>query len=344
MCHRKLATVLCVLVWAVAGQSAYAQSSWSDKLFDTLRHDFGYVARGHFKKAFTITNNLNRPVHIVKAEPSCRVCTVAKPDKDLLQPGESTTLEVTIDTFSHTEKRDVAVTVTFDRPSRAQTRLNLYWKPRTDIVFNPPELRFGTVKRGTSAAQTMEIKYAGDPEWKIATATCLNSAFEVELQETQRETRRDGVGLVGYVMTVRLKADTPPSSIRDRIVLGINDVYNKTLDVALQGNVHADVTVSPASLAFGKVAADTNMAKQAVVRGVRPFKILQISGSEGPFEIEKPEEAKPLHVLTVRLKPGQEPGDAAQDFEIVTDMEGEAPLKLTVSATLLETPRPASGS
>src|SRR2546422_10868746 len=95
-----------VLVFVFGGSVARADG-WSDKLFDNLNHDFGYVARGYFTKTFTITNNQRKPVHIQSVEPSCRVCTAAKPDKDLLQPGESTALDVRIDTFSYTEKTSV---------------------------------------------------------------------------------------------------------------------------------------------------------------------------------------------------------------------------------------------
>jgi hypothetical protein len=51
-------------------------------------------------------------------------------------------------------------------------------------------------------------------------------------------------------------------------------------------------------------------------------------------------------VLTVTLKNDQAPGEVSQDFEITTDIEGELPLKLTVSGKLVERPqpRPASGA
>ena len=98
--------------------------------------------------------------------------------------------------------------------------------------------------------------------------------------------------------------------------------------------VQADVSLSPAALTLGSVPAGGATTKQVLVRGVRPFKIVSIESDEGPFQIQKPEEAKQLHILTVTLAADHQPGDVAQHFTIATDMEGEPPLKLSVTAKL----------
>jgi hypothetical protein len=320
--------VLFTFVLTLAPSAARADA-WCDQLFDTLRHDFGYVPKGKCKKAFTITNKLNRRVHIYSVTPSCTICTAIKPEKEWLEPGESTVLEATIDTYHVKDFRAVAVDVVFDSPYRGQSRLNLTVNSRTDIVFSPGEVAFGVVKRGTPSTRTLDIRYAGESTWKIASAVCANPAIETELVET----RRAGI-YVDYQLKVTLKPDTPAGVIRDRITLEINDAYNKTIDVALHGMIQADVSLSPASLTLGSVPAGGAMTKQVLVRGVRPFKIVSIESDEGPFQIQKPEEAKQLHILTVTLPADRQPGDVAQHFTIATDMEGEPPLKLNVTAKL----------
>jgi hypothetical protein len=325
--------VVCSLLIGAAASPVQAQS-WSDKLFDTLSVDFGYVARGaHPTKEFTITNKLDRRLHIASATPTCRICTVAKLEKEWLEPGESTTLVAGMKTLDFWGARSTGVIVTFDKPYYGQTRLTLRCWSRSDIVMTPGEFQLGTVRRGSAISKSMQIRYAGDPNWKIASATSTNPALDVDLEESHR-----GGGNVDYVLKVTLRDDAPPGVLRDRILLGINDAYNKSIDVAVQGNIQADVSISPSVLSFGAVAVSSgnNNTKQVLVRGVKPFKILAIDGPEdGPFQIEKPDETKPLHVLTVSLKPGQQPGDVSQEFHIRTDVDGEGPLKLSVSARLV---------
>ncbi len=328
MSTSRFVVVLFTLVLTLVPSVSRADA-WCDQLFDTVRHDFGYVARGKCKKAFTITNKLTRRLHISSVTPSCTICTAIKPEKEWLEPGESTVLEATIDTYHVQGFRAVAVDVVFDSPFRGHTRLNLSVNSRSDIVLNPGEVALGVVKRGSAASRTINIAYAGDLSWKIAGVACPNPAIETELVET----RRAGI-YVDYQLKVTLKADTPAGVIRDRITLEINDAYNKTIDVALHGMVQADVSLSPAALTLGSVPAGGATSKQVLVRGVRPFKIVSIESDKGPFQIQKPEEAKQLHILTVTLAPEHEPGDVAQHFTIATDMDGEPPLKLSVTAKL----------
>ena len=222
MAARTLFKSLAVL-FVVAGtaQSAHAQS-WSDQLFDTRSHDFGYVARGKLKTTFTITNKLKERLHIMSATPSCSVCTVAKPEKEWLEPGESTVLEAVLDAHRFTLNKDVSIDVAFDRPQYGHTRLTLKAIARTDIVLSPGEFAFGTVKRGNAKSATMKIEYAGDPNWKIQAATSLNSAFDEPVLE---EVQRSG-GRVTYLLKLNMKDEVAPGSIPDRVMLTINDAYN----------------------------------------------------------------------------------------------------------------------
>ena len=329
------------LVLMAAGTNSALADGWADKLFDTTSHDFGYVARGErLRKAFTITNKLNRRLHITGATPSCSVCTLAKREKDWLEPNESTELIAELNTLGINGFKSVTITVTFDQPYYGQAQLNIRCFSRPDIVINPGEAALGTVKKGTGVTKPISIEYAGDPNWRIASATTTNPYVEVDLREVHREGAQHPNGRVGYMLQIRLKPDAPPGPIRDRIILGINDSYNKSMDLALQANVQADVSLSPPELSFGSVSAGGNTKKQVLVHGVRPFRILEIEGSDGPFKINKPNDAKPLHVLTVELQDAQVAGTVSQEFKIKTDMEGEEPLKLLIKANLV--PRSAT--
>jgi hypothetical protein len=334
--HRTFAAAFCFVIVGLSVGTANAQS-WADQLFEKRSHDFGYQARNSkLEHNFVIKNTLNRRLHIQSATPSCAVCTITKPEKDWLEPGESTVLKASIDTLKLQPglRKDVIITVVFDQPSYATTRLDIHAIARSDVVFSQNEVALGTVKRGTAATKTINIEYAGTNDWTIDGASTSNPYVEIALKETHR-----GNGLVGYTLTVTLKPDAPPGSLRDRINLGIKDAYNKSgVDVALQANVHADVSLSASALDIGSVTPGSTTTKQVLVRGVKPFEIVEIDGEVGPIHIEKPDAAKQLHILTVTLNAGEQPGEVNQDFEIKTDMDGEAPLKLKVSAKVVAKP------
>jgi len=341
MCtHKIFGMAFCFLIVGLSAGTANAQN-WADQLFEKRSHDFGYQARNSkLEYNFVIKNTLTRRLHIQSATPSCAVCTITKPEKDWLEPGESTVLKASIDTLKLTPglRKDVTITVVFDQPSYATTRLDIHAIARSDVVFSQNEVALGTVKRGTSATKTINIEYAGSNDWTIDGASTSNPYVETELQETHR-----GNGLVGYRLTVTVKPDAPPGSIRDRINLGIKDAYNKSgVDVALQANVHADVSLSASAIDIGSVTPGSTTTKQVLVRAVKPCKIVEIDAAEGPIQIERPEEAKQLHILIVTLTASEQPGDVSQDFEIKTDMDGEAPLKLTVRAKVVPKPGPGT--
>jgi hypothetical protein len=326
---------LCICLVGLSTSAAQAQQNWADQLVQKKFHDFGYVARNaKCDYDFVVKNVLNRRVHIASVRPSCPVCTVTKPEKEWLEPGESTVIRASINTRSVLGFKDVKIDVTFDQPAYGVTQLKLQCYSRSDIVLSENEVGLGVVKRGQSASKTITIAYAGNNDWKIEGVSCNNPAIETELVET----RRSG-GLVDYQLKVTVKPDAPPGAIRDRIWLGVNDVYNKSgIEVALNANVKADLSLSTAALDIGNVAPGSTISRQVLVRGVRPFKITDIESTEGPFNIDRSDDAKQLHILVVTLNAGDQSGDLSQDFEIKTDMPGEDPLKLTVSAKLVSRP------
>jgi hypothetical protein len=276
-------------------------------------------------------------LHIASVRPSCPVCTVTKPEKEWLEPGESTVIRASLNTRNVLGFKDVRIDVTFDQPSYAVTQLRLQCTGRSDIVFSENEVALGTVKRGQSASKTINIAYAGSNDWRIDGVSCDNPAIETELVEMRR-----GSGLVDYQLRVTVKPDAPPGAIRDRIWLGVKDAYNKSgIEVALNALIKADLSLSTSALDVGNVPSGSTASRQVIVRGVRPFKITDIHGDDGPIQIERPDESKQLHILTVTIKAAdQPPGEVSQYFEIETDMKGEEPLKLTVSAKVV---RPGVG-
>ena len=101
---------------------------------------------------------------------------------------------------------------------------------QTDVVVKPNQIVFGTVERGQTPTQTINVEYNGTRDWKIEEVIVAEALpVEAVLAEVVRRP-----GRVGYQLKVTLNDDAPPGIIRDYLYLKTN---------------HADVPPAPVLVA-----------------------------------------------------------------------------------------------
>lgn len=330
---------LAVLAWHTP---AFAQDSrWAERMFSELNHDFGVVARGaDVKYRLKVTNNLQQPVHIANVTTSCG-CTAARPEKDSLASGESTYVEITMNTIKFEGHKPSSVTVVFDRPAHAEVRIPVQSYIRRDVVLSPGGAQFGAVAKGTSVDRKIGIAYAGRGDWKIREVISKNPYVQARVVETQRS-----AGTVNYDLHVALKDGAPLGAFRDQLTLVTNDSGNPYIPVLIEGQVEAEYSVSPELVSFGTLAPGERKTVNVVVRGKKPFLIERIESqvSSGVFEIRLPKDAKPVHVLPLTLIAPDQPGTVDEEF-LVTISERSEPLKFKSHGRIVSrTPVSTAGS
>ncbi|HEY3963298.1 MAG TPA: DUF1573 domain-containing protein [Planctomycetaceae bacterium] len=312
---------LVLFVWHIP---TFAQDArWAERMFSELNHDFGAVARGaDVKYRLKITNNIQQTVHIADVTTSCG-CTAARPEKETLGRGESTNVEITMNTVKFEGHKSSSVTVIFDRPAHAEVRIPIESYIRRDVVLTPGGAQFGSVAKGTSLNRTIGIAYAGRNDWKIRDVICRNPHVQAQVVETQR-----AAGIVKYDLRIALKDSAPLGPFRDQVILITNDPGSSSIPVLLDGLVEADYSVSPEVVSFGTLAPGERKTVNVVVRGKRPFKIEKIESqtSSGLFEIQMPKDVKPVQILPLTLIAPAEPGTVNEEF-FVTISERSEPLR-----------------
>lgn len=318
----------------ISATTARAES-WAGKMFDGLAHDFGTVARGaEVQHDFVITNPYKETVHISSIAKTCG-CTTAKVDRDTLKSHEKAHLTVVMDTLKFTEKKSSTITVTFDRPYFAQVKVKVSAYIRRDVVLSPGCASFGPVDHGTKPTREISIAYAGRPDWRIEGVQNDSKFIETELTETRRSSAR-----VDYKLVVALKPEAPVGYFRDRLTILTNDTSSPKLPLVVEGKVESDITVSPGSLSLGTVQAGKKVTRQVVVRGKKPFRILQVNpiGEEknASFSVQLPGESKPLHLVAVTFEAPDQAGSAHQRFRIETDVEGGETVEFSVNARVAQ--------
>jgi hypothetical protein len=298
-------------------------------MFNATSHDFGSVARGAKAEfAFELVNCYKEEIHIAGVRSSCG-CTTPVATKDTLKTWEKSEIVASLNTRSFSGQKNATITVTIDRPFPAEVQLSVSAYIRRDVVFAPGAVQFGSVEQGQPAEKTVEVSYAGRDDWRIVDVRSANSNFEVELNEKER-----GGGRVSYSMLVRLKDEAPAGYLVDQLTVVTNDRNMTNIPLPVEGRVAPALTVSPGSLVLGVLTPGQTVTKQLVVKGNKPFHILNIECSDPSFEFEASQEAKALHLVPITFTGGAQGSKVAETIVIKTDLGGGCEASCKATATV----------
>src|SRR5205823_5408471 len=160
---------------------------WAQKMFQTMSHDFGHVARGAKAEfAFELQNLYEEDVHIADVRTSCG-CTTPTITKPTLKTWEKGSIVATLNTRSFVGQRNSTLTVVIDKPFYAEVQLSIAGNIHSDVDFQPGSVAFGEVEQGTSAEQQVVVTYRGITNWQIADVRSANTNLEVELSDAIRQ-------------------------------------------------------------------------------------------------------------------------------------------------------------
>lgn len=308
------------LVFVFSGLAA-AQENWGAKMFDRQVIDFGSVAKGADSKLRVKISNIYREtIQISSTNTSCACFRASVVDNATqIASGQTVELEVTVNTVNYQKKRDATLIVNLYEPTKRSTtevRLPLQAYIRTDVVFTPGAVNFGTVDLGTGKSQLVKIAYAGRSEWQIREVKSTNDHITAIAKETGR-----GNGLVNYDLFVELKPGTPAGALRDQLTLMTDDAANPQVPLLVYGSVEADITLVTNLLDFsseGQLKPGDTRTKNLVIKAKKPITIEKIEREKADesFRVRLPEDAKVLHVLPITLVAPNDPGAFDETFTV----------------------------
>lgn len=317
--------------------------AWVDKMFQEQEHDFGTVARGSDTvHLFDVKNLYKQEIHLVKVRSSCG-CTSASLDGKTLRTGEVGHVVAKFNTRTFTGNHGATLTVQVEWDDngvrrRGETQLRVHGNIRGDLEFQPGAVKFEDVDQGRPAEQTVRVGFAGRPDWKITDVRGSNRSYEVELTETERNSRR-----VAYDLLVRLKGGAPAGFFNDPLILVTNDPQNPRIPLHVSGRVIPEISVAPESLMLGEVPHGEQISKKVLVRGKQPFRILSVQCDEGCFQFETDDEASERHVVEVVFDARRDPGQVKETIHIATSLGKTYDTTLTAYATVVAA-RPADAA
>ncbi|MEE8451524.1 MAG: DUF1573 domain-containing protein, partial [Thermoguttaceae bacterium] len=295
---------------------------WARKMFETINHDFGSVARGaKAEHEFVLKNIYLEDVHIASVRSSCG-CTTPRITKQWLKTYEKAAIVAHYNTGSFLGRKGATVTVTIDKPFYAQVQLHVTGDIRGDVVFTPGSVQLGSVDEGSVADRKVTVSHTGSSSWKILNAKIANPHISVKVLDQ----RRRG-GRVSYDLLVHLDENAPAGYVKDHLMLATNDGRATQIPLLIEGRVVPSITVSPASLFMGVVASGKTVTKQLVVRGKRPFRILDVTCDDASFEFGVPTDDVPklVHLVPVTFLAGKGTGKVIRTIRIQTDLGEKVP-------------------
>jgi hypothetical protein len=331
-----------ILFAAVPVQAQEDPNAWARAMFDSLSQNFGIVARGaEVTHRFRVKNLYQQDIAIANVTTSCG-CTASKFDQTPVKPGDSTYVEVSMDTQKFMHEKSSTVTVTFAQPVYASVSIPVKVYIRTDVVVTPGSVNFGAVEQGSSPVRKLNIAYAGRQNWIIATVDTHNKYLVAKVVETKRG--GDGVnGEVGYDLDVTLLPGAPVGPIYQQISLMTNDANSPEIPVIVHARVEADVMVTPAVVELGSVTPGTEITKTVVIRGHKQFVIKRVEceSNRGAFKMPVlTPDSKPVHVLPLTFNAPKQKGSFKEKF-IVT-IEGRPEPIVFEARGLIDAPEAAA--
>jgi hypothetical protein len=307
-------------------------SSWADAMFDARSRDFGSVPRGPtVSHPFRFVNNTGQPVRV---NPHVRVscgCVSARALHEWVMPGQESAIIAEMDTRRFMATKNVTIYVTFDQPRYEEVRLWVQANSRDDVALTPDTISFGRIKRGTAPAASLTVSLLGNPGWQVTGATCESNY----VQPGVTLVRRNGYD-VTYQLTAKMRPDAPPGRWYTDVWLTTNHPGMPRVRVPLTVEIESALTVSPGTVVLGKVKAGTEAERKVILRGVEPFVITKVTGTDGQVKVQDSTgERKAVHVLTVTLRPNQA-GDLSRTLRVFTDLKGsENNIDFTAHAQVL---------
>jgi hypothetical protein len=331
-----------------AEQPASAQDTpWASRMFEETSHDFGVVAKGaEVEFAFVLENIYTEDIHIRRVSSSCG-CTNPRITKSTLRTGEKGEILAVIDTRHFSKRKGATLTVEFDRPQSAIVHLRVDVYIRTDVVFEPGQVEFGTVIQGETTTRPMKLYYAGRSDWRIrAIYTASDFVYVTATEAERRYSSSTGAYSVTYDIDIQLKPETPEGYINEPIRFVTNDVNANAANfvIPVHGLVTPPVSARPSPLMLGLLCPGESSSRNLVVRAGAPFQISEIRCEDPRFHFEVDSDAKAIQVVQVSFEGGMLPEQFSVPFQVITDLPVDGEIEVTAVGRVCEEERPDSTS
>ncbi|MCM2370405.1 DUF1573 domain-containing protein [Aporhodopirellula aestuarii] len=290
-----------------------ANADWTDNVFPIKSHNFGTVAvASKTEFQFPIYNTTGREMHIREVRASCG-CTTPILSSNYIPAGEKGFLTARFNTPTFRGKKGATLTVVIDQPFYTEVQLKVDGYIRSDMVFHPGSVEFGTINQGDTKTGSTKIYYAGRSDWQVVDIRANQPWLIPKFTQVER-----GPGKATYELTIAVREDAPAGLFQDEVIVQTNDRSMPRVPLRVSGNVVTSLTISPKSIAFGSVKPGQEIVQRLVITGREPFAIASIKCPGWNVDFDQNDVEKKIHVISVKMTPNGAHGTQRSALTIET--------------------------
>jgi len=323
-----------LLLGVCCSGTAWAQS-WADNMFAIKSHNFGNVLLlSDTQHSFVFHNNTGQDVRIASATSSCGCSEVLVPVRTI-KSGEKGEIIAKINTGGqHTKNKSATITVTFDRPSTAHVQLEVAVYIRPDIVLNPGAINFGTVREGQKITKTVQLQYAGNPNWGLVRIDRTNPYIHAVAKQLKNPGNSREIT---YNIQITLSDKAPAGEIRDILRFVTNDQNSVAIELPVSGSVMDALVAKPSPFQFGSIAPGETVTKYLVLRASQPFRVKSVRcPGDRRFIFSPSDQISSVHIVAATLTSRQEHAESvAKTIYVETTLEDQGRLQIPIYAHFL---------
>ncbi|MCO8122981.1 DUF1573 domain-containing protein [Stieleria sp. TO1_6] len=321
-------TIACfAIAFSVANATLEASAGWPDDAFPVKTHDFGTVAvNSKTEFRFPIYNRYTQPMHLQTVRRSCG-CTTPIIETSYIQPGQTGSILARFNTDTFRGKKGATLTVVVDKPYYGEVTLKVDGYIRSDMVFHPGAINFGTVKQGETSSKASRVLYAGRSDWDIADVRS-NVPWLVPSKKLVSRTN----GRAEYELMVAIREDAPTGPFENEIVVITNDTKRPAVPFRVSGTVESPLSISPQAIALGSLKPGQQVEKRLVVKGTVPFTIESITCKGWEVTFQKATAARPVHIVNATFMATEASGPQKVAVEITTAGQESVTAKAILTA------------
>ena len=283
------------------------ETDWRDHVIPIKARSFDFktVPKGAIPEhQFILLNPFHEPMHIGAITSSC-VCTTVDFDetKSILQTYETVVVPVRLRGDLFDGLRNSTVTISLDKPSRTEIQLNIRGEIRSDLNISPTFLDFRNVELGKESTKSLDITYTGsNTQWRLVDAQCENKFIHAEITNNPAQ-----IGRKVFRVNVSLDKAAPNGTINSLLMLTSNDAQNRRdIPIPIRATVGTAISVNPSAVSLGVLSPGMrSSAKDAMLRGTKPFRITKIESDNPALEIvsRHPLDVQlPIHWLSISYR------------------------------------------
>ena len=316
---RRTLSVVAVLTAAAVGRGGEAEKFFAERAKDFGAVPFGPTLVHHFK----IPNTTDQTATISSARVSCGCVSASIPVKSLAA-GESTYLTANMDTKRFIGPKEVTVYVTFSQPHEEVT-LSVKANRNDNFSKSGETIALGQVRKGNDGTGTIQVTMRNDSAFTIRGGTTGTDFVKAAFKEIRRDRSE-----VVYEVSASLKPGLDVGLWTTDAVFNTTSSTLPTVRIPVLVEVVAPITATPATVQFPAVKVGDKKELSVVVKGDKPFKIIDVKGSEGLIAaVADGSESKQAHVVRIVFQPSTA-GDLAKSVVVTTDTGAEGKITIPV--------------